>query len=143
MSGSLVGADKHTRTQADRLVDELPRAPRVRRRAGDRVAKRLRCDPVLAVAAMQIAPEHPEAVCQASWICVKERLFLDLGRTGHPPPPGHPQVTPVVVANFADTERPVWNGTTVSACDAPQSVRVDPLVQLSLPGEPTEGLGKG
>src|SRR3974377_1080065 len=48
-----------------------------RRRDGVGIAQRLRCHPVLAVGAMQVATQHAEAVGERARMSVKERLLLD------------------------------------------------------------------
>src|SRR5438034_193015 len=47
------------------------------RRDRGRIAKRLRRHPVLAICAVEIAAEHPEAVRERARVRVEERLLLD------------------------------------------------------------------
>ena len=77
MSGSLYVRDDELRALAKRVLHERLRCGVARRRDRVRIAQRLRCHPVLAVAAVEIAAEHAEAVGQRAGIDVEERLLLD------------------------------------------------------------------
>jgi len=68
------------------------------------VAKSLARDPILAIAAMKIAPEHPEREGVASGESVKEWLFFDRIdlHTGHVAS-RHSQLTLFIKANPANT----------------------------------------
>ena len=73
----VVGGDDDLRALAQRVLDERRRRGVAGRRDGLRIAQRLRCHPVLAVAAVQVAAEHAEAVGERAGIGVEERLLLD------------------------------------------------------------------
>ena len=74
----VVGADDDARALPQRIADE--RFRRWRSSGGAtaaRIAQRLRRHPVLAVAAVQVAAEHAEAVGERARMRVEERLLLD------------------------------------------------------------------
>ena len=103
-----------------------------RRRHRVRIAQRLRRHPVLAIAAMQIAAEHAEAVRQRARMHVKERLLLDriaLHAAGISP--RHHQPSALVEAHLADAERARGNLAVVAARVAVHPVVVEMVIQLA------------
>ena len=95
---------------------------RERRRDGGRIAQRLRRDPVLAVAAVQIAAEHAEAVGERAGIRVEERLLLDrIALHAADVAPRHAQPAALVEAHLADADRALGQRTAVAAGVAAQA----------------------
>src|SRR5207253_1258962 len=89
-----------------RLLHERLRRRVARRRARVRIAQRLRCHPVLAVAAVQVAAEHPEAVGQRAGVDVEEGLLLDrVALHAADVAPRHLQASAFVESNLADADR--------------------------------------
>jgi len=75
---------------------------------------------------------------------MEERLLLDwVALHARDIAPRHPQAAPIVVADLADADCPIRNGTPVSARNAPEPVRIEAFVKVPLPGVPTEGFGEG
>src|ERR1700758_224410 len=70
-----VRADQNLRPLADRISRKLVRGSFQRRRDCVRIAKRLRCDPILAIPTVEVATQHAEAIGESSRPYVKERLF--------------------------------------------------------------------
>src|SRR4029079_2077887 len=107
---------------------ELARRRVLRRRDGVRIAQRLRRDPVLAIRAVQIAAEHPEAERERAGMRVEERFLLDwIALHAADVPPGDVQRPTLVVADLAHTERPIGNRAAMPAREAPQPALVDGL----------------
>ena len=79
----------------------------------------------------------------AAGVGVKERLSSRPGHTGRPPhTPRAPADGPRRCSGPCRRRRPV--GMDIgAACHASEPVRINPLVQLPLPGVSTEGLGEG
>jgi hypothetical protein len=92
----------------------------------------LRCDPVLAVSAVQVAAQHPEAVGKGSRISVKERFFLD-GVALHAAniAPGHVERSSLVVTYFADSGLALRDRTTVATCITADPIAVQLLVEIA------------
>ena len=81
-----------------------------------RIAQGLRGHPVLAVGAVQIAPEHAEAVGERSGIGMEERLLLDgIALHARGVSPGNVELAAAIEADFADSGLAFGNGAAVSA----------------------------
>src|SRR5262245_57096777 len=112
----VVRGDHELRTLAQRILDERLRRGVPRWRAGVRITKRLRRDPVLAVAAVEIAAEHTEAVGERTRVYVKERLFLDrIALHAADVPPWRVQRSAPVESNLAHTDGTVRNTALMTA----------------------------
>jgi hypothetical protein len=99
-----------------RILDQRLRRRVARRSDRIGVAQGLRRDPVLAVTAVQITPEHAKAVRQRARMGVKERLLFDrVALHAGNVSPGHAQVAAVVEADLAHTGRADGNGALVPA----------------------------
>ena len=112
-------------------ADEIGGLDVDRRRAGDRVAQRLRGHPVLTVAAVVIAAEHPERERERAGIGVEERLLFDRidlqrGRVS----PRDAQHAVFVVADFADAVQAVEDFAAMAARIAPHRFVLEFVVQL-------------
>ena len=82
---------------------------------------------------MQIAAEHPKAVCQRAGIGVKERLFLNrIALDAADVPPGYVQRSPFVVADLADAGLAFRDWAAVAARIAAHAAAVEFFVQLPL-----------
>ena len=104
-----------------------------RRRDRLRIAQRLRRHPVLAVAAVQVAAEHPEAVSQRARVRVEERLLLDrIALHAADVAPRHPQPPALVEAHLADADGAVGQGTAMAARVTAQAAVGQPVVQRAL-----------
>src|SRR4030095_12045814 len=112
----VVGGHHELRALTERILDERLRGCVLRWRARMRITKRLRGHPVLAVAAVQIAAEHAEAVGECARVHVKERLFLD-GVALHAADvaPGHLQRSALVEPYLAHAHRAVRNTALMTA----------------------------
>src|SRR5262245_28680535 len=87
-----------------------------------RVTQGLRRHPVLAVAAMQIAPEHSKAVGERARIDVKERFLLDgIALDAAHVAPRHAQRSPLVEPHLADADRALRNRAAMAARMASQT----------------------
>jgi hypothetical protein len=140
----VVGAHHHARPETKRIPDERARRRLHRRHDRGWIPDRLRCDPVLAVRAVQIAAEHAEAVGERAWKGVEERLLLD-GIALHPADVavGHAQPAPFVEADLADPDRTFRQRTTMTARVAAQTAVGEPVVELTLARRVREELGQG
>ena len=106
---------------------------RERRRDGGRIAQRLRGDPVLAVAAVQIAAEHAEAVGERARMRVEERLLLDrIALHAADVSPRHAQTSALVEADLADADRALGQRAAVAAGEASQAAVGQRFVELAL-----------
>src|SRR6266568_6002540 len=96
---------------------------------------------MLAVGAMQIAPQHAEAVSQGSGISVKKRFLLD-GIALHAAniAPRNIKLATLVVANFADSRLAFCNWTAMSAGEAANAISLDLLVQLAFTDVPIQNI---
>lgn len=95
-----------------------------------RIAQRLGGDPVLAIAAVQIAAEHAEAVGEGAGIGVEERLLLNgIALHASGVSPGDVERTAAIEADFADSGLTFGNGTTMSAGKTADSIVVELLVE--------------
>ena len=104
-----------------------------RRRDRGRIAQRLRRDPVLAVAAVQVAAEHAEAVRERARQRVEERLLLDrVALHAADVAPGHAQPAAVVEAHLADADRAVRQRAAMAARVAAQASVGQHVVELAL-----------
>ena len=101
-----------------------------RRRNGAGIAQRLRGNPVLAIAAMQVAAQHAEAVGQRAGIGVKKRLLLDgIALRSGGVSPGDVELAAAVVADLADAGLAFGDGAAVAAGEAADAVVVELLVE--------------
>src|SRR6185503_9344906 len=101
---------------AERVLDETFGRGAQRRRDRVRIAERLRGDPVLAIAAVKIAPEHPEAVGERAGVGVKERLLLDrIALHAADVAPGHQRAAGLVEAHLAHADGAFRQRTAVPA----------------------------
>jgi hypothetical protein len=104
-----------------------------------KIAQRLRRDPVLTIAAMQIAAEHSEAQRARAGKGVKERLFLDgiaVGRIHVPE--RREQFAVAIEADFADAREARCDGAAMAAGEALHAIAVEGPVEVGeacLPGE--------
>ena len=97
------------------------------------IAQRLRRHPVLAVAAVQIAAEHAEAVRERAGVGVEERLLLDrIALHAADVAPRHAQRSALVEAHLADADRAVGQRTAMAAGEAAQPAVRQDVVQLAL-----------
>ena len=114
-----------------RVLDQRLRCGVARWRARMGIAKRLRCHPVLAIAAMEIAAEHADAVSQRARIDVKKRLLLDrIALHAADIAPRDVQPSALVEANFAHAHRAVGDRTLMAAgmtAESPAGQRFDEL----------------
>ena len=102
-------------------------------RDGARIAQGLTGHPVLAVPAVQIAPEHAEAQRVAPRECVEERLLLDrIARQRADVTGRHLQHAPIVEPDAADAGSALRNLAFVPARIAQQATVRQSLVQLAL-----------
>ncbi len=93
----------------------------MRRRVADRlirrwVAQHLRADPVLAVGAVEVTPQHAEGEGITAGQHVEERLLFDRVslQTSHITP-GDTQLASLVEAHLADTAPPITDQAAVGA----------------------------
>jgi hypothetical protein len=92
----------------------------------------LRSDPVLAIAAVEIAAEHAEAVSERAGISMEKRLLLNRVALHSPDiAPRHVKLPTLVVADFADSRLTFRNGTTMTAGKAADPIAFDRLVQFA------------
>ena len=104
-----------------------------RRRDRGRIAQRLRRHPVLAIAAVQIAAEHAEAVGERARMGVKERLLLDrIALHAADVAPRHAQPAALVEAHLADADRALRQRAAVAARVAAQPAVRQRVVELAL-----------
>src|SRR5581483_6934020 len=97
------------------------------------VAQRLRRHPVLAVPAMQIAAEHPEAERFSAGQDVVERLLLDgVAARRIDVAVGRVQPAIAVVANLAHAGETRGNRAAMAAGEALDAAAVERAVQLCL-----------
>ena len=131
----VVGADQHLRSLlAARRAPGLRARLRAAARLRLRIAERLRGHPVLAVAAVEIAAEHAEAVGECAGIGVEERLLLD-GVALHAADvsPGHVEGAVCVEADFADAGLAFGDRAAVAAGEAAHTVPIELFVQVTFP----------
>jgi hypothetical protein len=113
------------------VAREILRRCEHRRRDRRRIAQRLRCHPVLAVAAVQIAAEHPEAVGQRAGMGVEERLLLDrIALHAADVAPRHAQASILVEADFTDADRAFRQRTLMAARVTAQAAVRQDVVEL-------------
>ena len=96
-----------------------------RRRDRIRIAQRLRCHPVLAIRAVQIAAQHSETVGKRSGIRMEEGLLFD-GITLHSGDisEGSIQRTAAVETNLADSWLSIRYGAAVAAGKAAHAIAI-------------------
>jgi hypothetical protein len=110
----------------------LPGTDSHRRRNSSRIPQSLRGYPVLTVAAMEITSQHAEAESQGSWACVKKRFFLYRVALGSAYiTEGHPEDSPPIEADFADTHSAIRNRTAVPTGMTPNSVTIELFVETA------------
>src|SRR5262249_44079476 len=81
-----------------------------------RIAKRLRCHPVLAVGTVEIAAEHSKAVGERTGVGVEERLLLDrIALNATDISPGDTQPAALVEPDLADADGALGQRTFVAA----------------------------
>ena len=86
----------------------------------------MRCYPVLAVGAVQIAAKHAEAVGERAGIRVEKWLFLDrIALSSGSVFPGNKELATAVVAHFANTGLAFGDGTAMSASKTAHTVVVE------------------
>ena len=107
-------------------------------------SQRLRSHPVLAIRAVQIAPEHSEAVGQRAWMCVKERLLLNriTLNAANVAPRDH-QAAVAVIADLADTNRAFRQRTAVAAGITPQPTVGKHIVEVAFAGFARQDISEG
>ena len=92
----------------------------------------MRSDPILAVAAVQIASQHSEAVRQSARIGVKKRLLLDgIALDPADVSPRHIESTAAVVAHFADSGLPLRDGAAMAAGITAHPIAIELLIQVA------------
>ena len=120
----VVGGDDHARALPHGVARQRVRLHVTRWRHRRRIAQRLRRDPVLTVAAVQVAAEHAEAVGEAARPGVEERLLLDgIALHAGDVSPRDLQDAVVVVTNLADADRAGRDPAVVTA-----GMALDPAV---------------
>ena len=105
----------------------------MRRSHGVRIAQSLGCDPVLTVGAVQVAPQHAEAVGERSGMGVEERFLFDwvaLGSGGVSP--GDVERAAAIEADFADSGLAFGDGAAMSASEAAHAIVVELLVECGI-----------
>src|SRR6266571_2734271 len=101
----------------------------MRRRNRIRVAQGLRCDPILAVSAMEIAAEHPKAHCQRARQSVKKRLLLDGVELQCPDVAmRHEQLSASIGPHAANAVESIEDDAAVATCKAAQPTVLELLV---------------
>ena len=91
-----------------------------------RIAQRLRCDPILAIGAVEIAAEHSEAVREGSGMSVKKGLLFDgIALHSGDVSPGHVERATLIEPNFANARLPFVNGAAVSASVAANAIAIE------------------
>ena len=142
----VVGADQNLRALIESVAHQGFRRGFQRRRHGIGIAQRLRRDPVLTVAAVQIAAQHSEAVGERAGMRVEERLLFD-GIALHPCgiSPGNVKRAAAVVAHFADAGLALGNGAAVTAGETANAVVVEFLVEswIGLANSAVEDVAEG
>ena len=131
----VVGADHHTRALIERGADQTLRRGGSRQGHRLRVAQRLRRHPVLAVAAVQVAAEHPEAEGQGTRNGVKERFLLDrIALHAADITPRRVELSVPDAADLADADGALRNGAAMPAGQAANPLLVDALGELTRSG---------
>src|SRR5207249_204590 len=103
------------------------------RRDGFRIAKRLRCYPVLTIRAVKIAPQHPEAISQGSRIRMEEGLLLDrIALHATYVAPRDVELAVPVETHFADAKLTLGNPAAMSAGKAADESALHRLVEVTL-----------
>src|SRR5207248_7872132 len=96
------------------------------------IAQRLRCHPVLAVRAVQVASQHPETVSQRARVDVEEGLLLNrVTLHSADVSPGDVQFPTLVVTDLANARLPFGNRAAVTAGEAANPIPFNGLVQLA------------
>ena len=142
----VVRAHHHAAAEPHGFVGQQLRGDIDRRRHGIRIAERLRRDPVLAIRAVEIAPEHSEAERKGARAGVEEWLLLDwIALHAADVAVGHVQRPAAIEAHLADAKRAVGNRALVTAGVAAQAAAFDPLDELGrgLDRSHFEHLGEG
>ena len=126
----VVGADQNLRALIESVAHQDFRRSFQRRRYGIGIAQRLRRDPILTIATVQIAAQHSEAVGERARMGVEERFLFD-GIALHPGgvSPGNIKRAAAVVAHFADAGLALGNGATVTARETAHTAVVEFLVE--------------
>ena len=108
------------------------------------VADRLRRDPVLAVGAVQVAPEHSERQGVGPRKGVEERLFLDrIDLQRADVAPRHAQHPVVVEADLADADAAARDEAVMAARVAAHRPTREGIAERPLAGQTREGLRQG
>src|SRR6266542_6447478 len=127
----LVRAHDNLAAEANRVLDERGRRGVNRRRNRLRIAERLRRHPVLAVRAVQVAPEHAEAEGERAGMRVEERLLLDrIALDAADVSPRNAQVSAAIEPHLAHADGPVGDRALVPARVAADALFRDVLDEL-------------
>ncbi len=112
----VVRADDDASAEVDGLIDELAWRDVPRRRDSVGIAERLRCHPVLAIGAVEIAAEHSEAEGERTGVRVEERLLLHRVALHAPDiTPRNLQTSVAIEAHLADADGALGNRALMAA----------------------------
>ena len=97
-----------------------------------RITQRLRCHPVLAVRAVEVASQHAEAVGQRARVGMEERLLLNwIALYSADVSPGNVELAALVVADLAHAGLALKDGTTMSTGKTTNAIAINRLVKLA------------
>jgi hypothetical protein len=132
LSGTVSTSQDAGRALSRRQPCHLCRLGRLKRQRGPKIAQRLRSHPVLAIPAVQIAPQHAEAERARSGQSVKERFLLDRIALQRPDvSPGHIKLAAPIEPHLANPGESSGNRAAMSAGVATDPVAFERLIKLA------------
>ena len=97
-----------------------------------RITQRLRCHPVQAVTAVEVASQHAETVGQRARVGMKERLLLNwIALYSTDVSPRDVKLAALVVADLAHAGLALKDGTTMSTGKTTNAIAINRLVKLA------------
>jgi len=119
----VIGADQNFRALLKGVANESLRSGGEWRRDRVGIAQGLRRYPVLAVSAMQVAAEHPEAVGERTGVSMEERLLFDgIALHAGGVTPGGVEFAATVEADFADSGLAIGDRAAMAAGETADAV---------------------